>query len=99
MALVKCPSCGERISSMAKVCSHCKASISANNESLQVISHIKRSNQLMNQSFLALTLFIGGVVTWFWGRTCRGDPFYYCCVCFYTGFRWLLSYPNANRAT
>ncbi|MCL1059972.1 zinc ribbon domain-containing protein [Shewanella sp. Choline-02u-19] len=70
MALVKCPSCGERISSMAKECSHCKASISANNESLQVISHIKRSNQLMNQSFLALTLFIGGVVTWFWG----GEP-------------------------
>ena len=70
MALVKCPSCGGRISSMAKSCSHCKASISADNESLRVISHIKRSNQLMNQSFLALTLFIGGVVAWFWG----GDP-------------------------
>ncbi|WOT06802.1 zinc ribbon domain-containing protein [Shewanella youngdeokensis] len=70
MALIKCPSCSKRISSKAKSCSHCKANLSANNESLQLISHIKRSNQLMNQSFLALTLFIGGVVTWFWG----GEP-------------------------
>ena len=70
MALVNCPSCNKRISSMAKECNHCRASITADNESLKVISHIKRSNQLMNQSFLALTLFIGGVVTWFWG----GEP-------------------------
>lgn len=70
MALVNCPSCNKRISSKAKECSYCKASISSDNESLRVISHIKRSNQLMNQSFLALTLFIGGVVTWFWG----GEP-------------------------
>jgi len=41
--------------------------MTADNENLRVISHIKRSNRLMNQSFLALTLFIAGVVAWFWG--------------------------------
>ncbi|MFV7784535.1 zinc ribbon domain-containing protein [Shewanella marisflavi] len=70
MALVECPSCQKRISSAAKSCPHCASGLTGNTESLNRISHIKRSNQLMNQSFLAMTLFIAGVVIWFWG----GEP-------------------------
>ena len=70
MALVECPSCSKRISSVAKACPHCSSKLSGENESLNRISHIKRSNQLMNQSFFAMTLFIAGVVIWFWG----GEP-------------------------
>lgn len=67
MALVECPSCSKRISSMAKQCQHCSTKLSGNNESLAKINHIKQSTRLMNHSFIALTLFIGGVVIWFWG--------------------------------
>ncbi|MCG9696719.1 zinc ribbon domain-containing protein [Shewanella sp. Isolate11] len=70
MALIQCPSCNKRISSLVKTCPHCAQKNSAENESLNKITHIKRSNQLMNQSFFAMTLFIAGVVIWFWG----GEP-------------------------
>lgn len=70
MALIQCPNCNKRISSLAKTCPHCAAKSSGGNESLNRISHIKRSNQLMNHSFFAMTLFIAGVVIWFWG----GEP-------------------------
>ncbi|QYJ99799.1 zinc ribbon domain-containing protein [Shewanella psychrotolerans] len=70
MALVQCPICDKRISSLAKSCPHCATKHSSDNESASRISHIKRSNQLMNQSFFAMTLFIAGVFIWFWG----GEP-------------------------
>ncbi len=70
MALLQCPNCNKRISSLVKVCPHCSQKNSSDNESLNKISHIKRSNQLMNQSILAMTLFIAGVMIWFWG----GEP-------------------------
>ena len=62
--------CQKRISSLATQCQHCQANLSGDNESLTRITHIKKSAQLMNHSFLSLTLFIGGVVLWFWG----GEP-------------------------
>ncbi|RTR33420.1 zinc ribbon domain-containing protein [Shewanella atlantica] len=70
MALIECPSCKKRISNKAKECSSCGANLSGNTESLSLISNIKRSNQLMNQSLLCMSLFIAGVVVWFWG----GEP-------------------------
>ncbi len=70
MALIQCPNCNKRISSLAKSCPHCSKENRSDSESAMKISHIKRSNQLMNQSILAMTLFIAGVVIWFWG----GEP-------------------------
>lgn len=70
MALIECPVCRTRISSKAASCSHCQAKTNGDNESLARISHIKTSAKLMNHSFIAMTLFIAGVVIWFWG----GEP-------------------------
>ncbi|MCE9678432.1 zinc ribbon domain-containing protein [Shewanella sp. AS1] len=74
MALVNCPNCNKRMSSLAKNCPHCATKNSADNESANRISHIKRTNQLMTQSFLAMTLFIAGVVIWFWGGEAASGP-------------------------
>lgn len=70
MALIECPSCKKRISNKAKQCSSCKADLTGNTQSMKVISDIKRGNQLLNHSMLCMTLFIAGVVIWFWG----GEP-------------------------
>lgn len=70
MALIECPSCKKRISSKAANCSYCSANLTGDTETLNVISNIKRSNQLMNHSLLCMSLFIAGVVVWFWG----GEP-------------------------
>ncbi|MCE9687245.1 zinc ribbon domain-containing protein [Shewanella sp. AS16] len=87
MALIKCPVCHKRISSQASRCQHCQADLSGNTESLARISHIQQSNRLMNQSFLALTLFIAGVVLWFWGgEPAEGPRAYIAGGCFALGF-------------
>ncbi|GGI90986.1 zinc ribbon domain-containing protein [Shewanella gelidii] len=87
MALVQCPVCNKRISSMAKTCNHCQAKLSGNTESLSRINHIQRSTELMNHSFIALTLFIGGVVIWFWGgEPAEGMRSYIGGACFSVGF-------------
>jgi len=70
MALIECPGCNKRISSKAKTCQYCGDNLTGDTESLSHINHIKRSSQLMNQSLLAMTMFIAGVVIWFW----RGEP-------------------------
>ncbi|MDD8058062.1 MULTISPECIES: zinc ribbon domain-containing protein [Shewanella] len=87
MALVACPKCQKRISSQAKQCQHCKTNLTGNTESLSVISHIERSNSLMNQSFIFLTLFIAGVVVWFWGgEPAQGLTSYIAIASFVIGF-------------
>ena len=76
MALVACPKCQKRISSLAKQCEHCKTD-----------SHIERSNSLMTQSFIFLTLFIAGVVVWFWGgEPAQGLTSYIAIASFVIGF-------------
>lgn len=87
MALIECPSCQKRISSKATACSFCNADLTGNTDSLSTISHIKRSNQLMNHSMLSMTLFIAGVVIWFWGgEPAQGIRSYLASACFVLGF-------------
>ncbi|BCV32610.1 hypothetical protein [Shewanella algae] len=87
MALVECPLCHKRISSKAPSCPHCSSKLGPNTESLSRISHIQQSTKLMNQSFLALTLFIAGVVIWFWGgEVAEGNRAIAGAVCFTFGF-------------
>ncbi|MGI2258254.1 zinc ribbon domain-containing protein [Shewanella sp. GXUN23E] len=87
MALIECPVCSKRISSVAKECQHCHAKLDGNLESMQRISHIKRSQNLMNQSFLAMTLFIAGMVIWFWGgEPAEGTRAIIAGICFVVGF-------------
>ncbi|BAJ02028.1 hypothetical protein [Shewanella violacea] len=87
MALINCPSCQKRISSKATKCSSCSANLTGDTDSLTTISHIKRSNQLMNHSMLSMTLFIAGVVIWFWGgEPAQGVRSYIAGVFFVFGF-------------
>ncbi|MCF1430072.1 MAG: zinc ribbon domain-containing protein [Shewanella sp.] len=87
MALIECPVCSKRISSVARECQHCHAKLDGNLASLQRISHIKRSQTLMNQSFLAMTLFIAGMVIWFWrGEPAEGIRALIASACFFVGF-------------
>ncbi|WP_285165082.1 zinc ribbon domain-containing protein [Shewanella goraebulensis] len=87
MALIECPSCQKRISSKAKECSHCRSKTDGDNESVRIISHIQQSNKLMTQSFVFLTLFIAGVLIWFWGgETATGIQSHIATGCFVFGF-------------
>ncbi|MGL4711496.1 MAG: zinc ribbon domain-containing protein [Shewanella sp.] len=87
MALIECPVCRKRMSSKAPSCPHCQAKNDGDNESLSRISHIQKSNSLMNQSFVAMTLFIAGVVIWFWGgEPAEGMRANIAGICFVFGF-------------
>ena len=87
MALIECPSCQKRISSKAKDCQYCRSSLDGDNQSKRIISHIQQSNKLMTHSFVFLTLFIAGVVIWFWGgETATGIQSYIAITCFVFGF-------------
>jgi hypothetical protein len=87
MALIECPSCSKRISNKATECQGCGSQLSGDTEVLSTISHIKRSNQLVNQGLLSMTLFIAGVVVWFWGgETAQGVRSYIGGGCFVLGF-------------
>ncbi|WP_394392864.1 zinc ribbon domain-containing protein [Shewanella woodyi] len=87
MALIECPSCNKRISSKATECQHCRSQLSGDNQVLSKISHIKRSAQLVNQGLLSMSLFIAGVVVWFWGgEPAEGLRSYIGGACFVLGF-------------
>ncbi|PMG28541.1 hypothetical protein BCU94_17825 [Shewanella sp. 10N.286.52.C2] len=87
MALIECPVCQKRISSKAKQCQYCKASADGDSDSKRTISHIQKSNKLMNQMMLFLTLFIAGAVYGFWGgEVATGTDAYIAGSCFAFGF-------------
>lgn len=87
MALIECPVCRKRMSSKASTCPHCQAKTDGDNGALARISHIQKSSSLMNQSFIAMTLFIAGVVMWFWGGVpAEGIRANIAGVCFVFGF-------------
>lgn len=67
MALIPCPQCKKRISSKASQCNHCKADLTGNTDSLSTIGRIEQTNKLMNHTFIFMTLFIAGIVYFFWG--------------------------------
>lgn len=67
MALIKCPHCQQRISSLAKQCTHCHQTLTGDNESLQRSNHIKRSTRLLNQGMFTMLLFIIGISVGIWG--------------------------------
>ncbi|MGI2066298.1 zinc ribbon domain-containing protein [Shewanella sp. MF08487] len=87
MALIECPVCRKRMSSKAPSCPSCQASTNGDNESLSRISHIQKSSSLMNQSFVAMTFFIAGMVIWFWGgEPAEGMRANIAGICFVFGF-------------
>ncbi|MEW6997061.1 hypothetical protein AADZ86_05110 [Colwelliaceae bacterium BS250] len=72
MALIQCPSCTKKISSMAAVCSHCSTVVAEMSEEQRInmkqMTSIEKSAAIMTQSMLAMLLFCGGFGFMFWGQ-------------------------------
>jgi hypothetical protein len=64
MAIVQCPNCSKSISNKHQVCPHCETSIhELDDEQLHRLaakSRVKKQQKVLNQSFFALILFLGG---------------------------------------
>ena len=64
MAVINCASCGKKISDKAKTCGHCGLDLTGVDKNalsaLATANRIKKSQALMNQSFVAMLLFCGG---------------------------------------
>ena len=70
MAVINCPSCKKKISDKAKTCEHCQLDLSAIDAdkiaSLKRVNAVKKSQQLMTHSFIAMLLFCGGFLFLYW---------------------------------
>jgi len=70
MAVINCPSCKKKISDKAKSCNHCQLNLSALDADkialLKRVETVKKSQQLMNHSFIAMLLFCGGFLSLYW---------------------------------
>ncbi|KKO43921.1 hypothetical protein WG68_18065 [Arsukibacterium ikkense] len=70
MAIISCPYCGHRISDKAAACSKCGGDLTGNTpEQLAAIERDKKYRKmqsLMNQSMLAMVLFLGGFGILYW---------------------------------
>ncbi|MEI6893561.1 MAG: hypothetical protein V5789_02805 [Colwellia sp.] len=77
MAVINCPSCNKKISDKAKACNHCSKDLSGIDAdklaSLKRVRLIKRTQSLMNYSFIAMLLFCGGFLFMFWDNVHVGS--------------------------
>lgn len=64
MARISCPACSKPISDKHKVCPHCDTAVAGldehEREKLAYRRYIKRKQGLLNHSFVALIIFLGG---------------------------------------
>ncbi len=70
MAIINCRVCKKRISSRAESCGHCGAIFSeegevTNLETTQLIQKMRKKSRIQTWSFLAMIVFIIGVLLWF----------------------------------
>lgn len=77
MAIVKCPQCQKSISDKHSQCPHCQLQLDAVDEQTkQAIARqnkIKKQQGLMNQSFVALILFLAGFFVLYWQQPPQGS--------------------------
>ena len=70
MAVINCPGCKKKISDKAKICQHCQLDLTVLDAdkiaSLKRVNAVKKSQQLMNHSFIAMLLFCGGFLFLYW---------------------------------
>ncbi len=70
MAIINCRVCNKKISSRAESCSHCGALFSdegdvTNLETTQMIQKMRKKSRIQTWSFIAMIVFIIGVLLWF----------------------------------
>lgn len=70
MAVINCPSCRKKISDKAKSCQFCQCDLDNIDEeklaNLRKIQLINRSQTMMTHSFIAMLLFCGGFLFFYW---------------------------------
>ena len=70
MAVINCPSCKKKISDKVKSCHYCQLDLTVLDAdkiaNLKRVSAVKKSQQLMNHSFIAMLLFCGGFLFLYW---------------------------------
>lgn len=95
MAIISCPFCGQKISDKSTQCNHCGKDLSAlTTEKLNALSRDKRlalSQSLMNQTMLAMLLFLGGFGAMYWWQPETGSAQQYLFIGISAvGFLWYL---------
>ncbi len=77
MAIISCPVCDQRISNKATECPKCKTDLTAATPEKLAAKHrdkmLRQSQSLMNQSMLALLLFLAGFGILYWWQPENGS--------------------------
>ena len=70
MAIINCPNCRKKISDKAKSCTHCEIDLANVDEeklaTMKQITKINKSQRIMTVSFVAMLLFCGGFLFYYW---------------------------------
>ena len=81
MAVINCPNCRKKISDKAKSCTHCEIDLLNLDEeklaSMKQVDRIKKSQKIMTWSFIAMLLFCGGFLFYYWKNVQPGTWQYY----------------------
>lgn len=81
MAVINCPNCRKKISDKAKRCSHCDIDLVNLDEeklaNIKKVQQINKSQQIMTISFIAMLLFCGGFIFYYWKNVEPGTWQYY----------------------
>ncbi|CCQ12201.1 FIG020302: hypothetical protein [Pseudoalteromonas luteoviolacea B = ATCC 29581] len=84
MAIVQCPSCNKSISDKYKSCPHCEISLSGLDDEqrhrLAIKSRVKKQQMILNHSFFALILFLGGFLYLYNQSPQKGTIEYQVCI-------------------
>ncbi|GAA6204310.1 MULTISPECIES: hypothetical protein [Thalassotalea] len=84
MAVINCPSCRKKISDKAKSCSHCQIDlVNLDEEKLAAnrqVERINKSQRIMTWSFIAMLMFCGGFLVYYWKNVQPGTWQYYLSV-------------------
>ncbi|MDO6446993.1 hypothetical protein Q4493_14570 [Colwellia sp. 1_MG-2023] len=84
MAVINCPSCRKKISDKAKSCSHCQIDlVNLDEEKLAAkrqVERINKSQRIMTWSFIAMLMFCGGFLFYYWKNVQPGTWQYYLSV-------------------
>lgn len=80
MAIINCPACGQRISSVATQCEYCKTSFDDSIDSEKAErearnARLDKKARLMNYSFLSMLVFAIGALMMYYGMS-EADSLY-----------------------
>ena len=84
MAVISCPQCNKKISDKAKTCNHCGFDLMGMDEeklaNVKRINTIQKSQRIMTFSFIAMLIFCGGFLYYYWQNVQPGTLDYYLSV-------------------